>query len=129
MKAGTRFGIAIALVLSIGAIAAIPAGAAPKAHASKLSSCTLSANDQRHLGASYVYTLKVANLSCDKAKNLVKAYHECRHANGGADGTCSGVSGYSCKEKVLDEAPTQFSAKASCKKGSKKFKQTFGENT
>jgi hypothetical protein len=43
--------------------------------------------------------------------------------------TFSGVSGYSCNEKILDQAPTQFSAKATCKKGSKKFKQTFGENT
>jgi hypothetical protein len=117
------------MVLSVGAIAAIPAGAAPKAAIAKSSSCSLSANEQRHLGASYVYTLKVENLSCDKAKNLVKAYHECRHANGGADGTCNSFSGYSCNEKVLDEAPTQFSAKATCKKGSKKFKQTFGENT
>ena len=127
MKVGTRFGIALALVLSVGAIAAIPAGA--NSTGSKSSSCSLSANDQRHLGASYVYTLKVENLSCDKAKNLVKAYHECRHANGGTGGTCSHVSGYSCNEKILDEAPTQFSAKATCKKGSKKFKQTFGENT
>jgi hypothetical protein len=127
MKVGTRFGIALGLVLAIGAIAAIPAGA--NSTASKSTACSLSAHDQRHLGASYVYTLKVKNLSCDKAKNLVKAYHECRHANGGADGTCSGVSGYSCNEKILDQAPTQFSAKATCKKGSKKFKQTFGENT
>src|SRR6187397_1668179 len=125
MKVGTRFGIALALVLSVGAIAAIPAGA--NSTGSKSSSCSLSANDQRHLGASYVYTLKVENLSCDKAKNLVKAYHECRHANGGADGTCNSFSGYSCNEKILEEAPTQFSAKATCKKGSKKFKQTFGD--
>lgn len=116
--------------LAVWAIAAIPAGASPaKAPSAKASACSLSASEQRHLGASYVYTLKVTNLSCDKAKNLVKAYHECRHANGGADGTCSGVSGYSCSEKILDEAPTQFSAKAKCSKGSKKFKQTFGENT
>ena len=131
MRAGTRIAIALTVAAAFAAIALAPAGAgaAPKAEVAKLSSCSLSANDQRHLGASYVYTLKVANLSCDKAKNLVKAYHECRHANGGADGTCSGVSGYSCNEKVLDEAPTQFSAKATCRKGSKKFKQTFGENT
>lgn len=128
MRAGTRLGTAVAMVLSIGAIAAIPAGAAPKDGGSK-SDCSLSASEQRNLGASYVYTLKVRNLSCDKAKNLVKKFHECRHANGGADGTCNSVSGYSCNTKILDEAPTQFSAKATCKKGSKKFKQTFGENT
>ena len=130
MKAGTRFVVAVAMVLSIGAIAAIPAGAAPKtAAAATKADCSLSSSEQRNLGASYVYTLKVRNLSCDKAKNLVKKFHDCRHNNGGADGTCNGVSGYSCNTKILDEAPTQFSAKATCRKGSKKFKQTFGENT
>ena len=30
---------------------------------------------------------------------------------------------------MLDSSPQQFSAKAKCVKGSKKFKQTFAENT
>ncbi len=130
MKAGTRFSFAVAMVLSIGAIAAVPAGAdtTSKAKGSK-ADCSLSSSEQRNLGASYVYTLKVKNLSCDKAKNLVKKFHQCRHNNGGADGKCNRVSGYSCNTKILDRAPTQLSAKATCKKGSKKFKQTFGENT
>lgn len=134
MEAGTRTRAAGALAAAIAvcAIAAIPAAASSppaKAPSAEASSCSLTASEQRHLGASYVYTLKVTNLSCDKGKSLVEAYHECRHANGGADGTCGGFSGYSCTEKILDEAPTQFSAKATCKKGAKKFKQTFGENT
>ncbi len=130
VKAGRGFAVAVAMAmaLSIGAIAVSPAGAASKASASK-AGCSLSSSEQRNLGASYVYTLKVRNLSCDKAKRLVKKFHKCRHNNGGADGSCNGVAGYSCKTKILDEAPTQFSAKATCRKGSKKFKQTFGENT
>jgi len=117
-------------VAAIGAIAALPAGAKPAAKgASAKSACSLSTSEQRHLGASYVYTLKVRNLSCDKGKKLVVKYHECRHANGGADGKCNSVKGYSCEEKILDSSPQQFSAKATCKKGSKKFKQTFAENT
>jgi hypothetical protein len=129
MRAGTRFGIALAAVFATVAIAAIPAGASTKTAPAKLSACPLTNHEIKHLGASYVYTLKVANLSCDKAKGLVKEFHACRHDHGGADGTCNSFSGYSCKEKVTDEAPTQFSAKATCRKGSKKFKQTFGENT
>jgi hypothetical protein len=132
MKAGTRIVCALACALAVTAVAAIPAGAssatAPTAKAAK-SACSLSASEQRHLGASYVYTLNVTNLSCDKGKRLVKKFHECRHANGGADGHCNSVKGYSCNTKILDEAPTQFSAKAKCEKGSKSFKQTFGENT
>jgi len=130
VKAGTRFVGAVAMVLAVGAIAAVPASAGPASKGSVAKAdCSLSSSEQRNLGASYVYTLKVKNLSCDKAKNLVEKFHQCRHDNGGADGNCSSVSGYSCNTKILDEAPTQFSAKATCKKGSKKFKQTFGENT
>ena len=131
MKTGTRIAAALACALAATAVAALPAGAhstRAKADTAK-SVCTLSARDQRHLGASYVYTLKVTNLSCDKGKRLVLKYHECRHANGGADGHCNSVKGYSCNEKILDQSPAQFSAKAKCVKGSKAFKQTFAENT
>jgi len=104
MKAGIRIAVALACALALTAIAATGAGAssakAPAAKAAK-SACSLSASEQRHLGASYVYTLKVKNLSCDKGKKLVMKYHECRHANGGADGHCNSVKGYSCKEKIL----------------------------
>lgn len=130
MKAGTRLGAALVCALAITAVAALPAGAKPAAKgAGSKSACSLSASEQRHLGASYVYTLKVSNLSCDKGKKLVVKYHACRHDNGGADGKCNSVKGYSCDEKILDSSPQQFSAKAKCVKGSKQFKQTFAENT
>jgi hypothetical protein len=129
MKAGTKLAAALTCAIAICAIAAIPAGAKGTSGGAAKSSCSLSASEQRHLGASYVYTLNVKSLSCDKAKRLVKKYHACRHDNGGADGKCNSVKGYSCNEKVLDSSPQQFSAKATCKKGSKKFKQTFAENT
>jgi hypothetical protein len=125
-----RAGLASALAMgAIAMVALIPAGASGDAGASDKTACSLSTSDQRNLGASYVYTLKVTNVSCDKGKKLVLKFHECRHANGGADGTCNSVKGYSCKTKILDESPAQLSAKAKCEKGSKKFKQTFAENT
>ncbi len=130
MRAGTRFAAGLAMVVAVGAIAAIPAGAASKAPVAKSTSCELTQSEtQNGLGASYVYTLNVKGISCEKGKKLVLKFHECRHDNGGRDGTCNGVKGYSCNTKILDEAPTQFSAKATCKKGAKKFKQTFGEST
>jgi hypothetical protein len=129
MKAGTRIGAALACALALTAIAAIPAGASRAKAGTAKSACALSASEQRHLGASYVYTLKVTNLSCEKGMRLVLKYHQCRHDNGGADGHCNSVKGYSCNEKILDSSPAQFSAKAKCEKGSKAFKQTFAENT
>src|SRR5215217_954952 len=128
MKAGTRIAGALACVLSVTAIAALPAGAEEAQGGAAKSACALSQAEQNgSLGADYVYSLKVRNLDCGKAKKLVKKFHECRHANGGANGHCSGVKGYSCKEKKLDSSPQLLQAKAKCEKGSKQFKQTFGE--
>ena len=128
MKAGTRIGGVLACALVVTAIAVIPAGASPTTAGSAKSACALSSAEQNgSLGADYVYSLSVRNLGCDKAKRLVKKFHQCRHDNGGANGHCSGVKGYSCNEKKLDSSPQLLQARATCKKGTKKFKQTFGE--
>jgi hypothetical protein len=130
MKAGTRIAAALACALAATAIAAIPAGAEAGGAQTAKTNCDLTQSEiNGGLEASYVYTLKVDGISCEKGKRLVVKFHECRHANGGADGHCNSVKGYSCNEKVLDSSPAQFSAKAKCKKGSKLFKQTFAENT
>ena len=128
MKAGTRIAAGLACALAVTAIVAIPAGADPAKTGAAKSACALSSTEQNgSLGADYVYSLKVRNLDCTKAKRLVKKFHECRHDNGGANGHCSSVKGYSCSEKKLDSSPQLLQAKAKCEKGSKQFKQTFGE--
>ncbi len=128
MKAGSRMAGALACALAATAIVAIPAGAEPAKGGAAKSACALtSAERNGALGADYVYSLRVRNLGCDKAKRLVKKFHACRHDNGGANGHCSGVKGYSCNEKKLDSSPQLLQAKAKCTKGAKKFKQTFGE--
>ena len=133
MKAGIRTGATLAAALALFAIAvlaAIPAGASSGGGPVSKSACNLSDDEiNGGLGASYVYTLNVRNLGCDKGKKLVKKFHRCRHHNGGANGKCNGIKGYSCNEKVTAKSEHQFSAKAKCTKGSKKFKQTFAENT
>lgn len=128
MKATIRVGAALSCALAIVALMALPAGAsqAAPAHAK---SCALSDDEiNGGLVASYVYSLDVRNIDCGKAKKLVAKFHKCRHSNGGRNGHCSSFKGYSCKEHKLDSSPQLLQAKATCKKGSKKFKQTFGES-
>ena len=130
MKAGIRTGGALALALALVAVIALPASArsgGESGPAAKRAACDIS-GQQQDLGTSYVTSLKARNMGCKKAKNLVKAYHQCRHDNGGADGKCNGVSGYSCNED-RETAPSQFNAKAVCKKGGRKFVQTYTQNT
>ena len=84
MKAGTMVGAALCCALAVVALAALPAAARVPAGVSA-KSCSLSDDEiNGGLGASYVYSLDVRNLDCDKAKKLVKKFHKCRHANGGA---------------------------------------------
>jgi hypothetical protein len=124
-----KAGLMICVAAVIAVIAAIPAGASAPAKAPSKSACSLSQNEQNGgLGASYVYSVKARNLDCGRAKKLVKKFHECRHANGGRKGKCPSVEGYSCNQKKLDSSPNLLQAKAKCEKGSKVFKNTFGES-
>ena len=132
MKAGIRIGAALACALAALAIAATTAGADPARGGwgeRRKSGCPLSVSEQRNLGASYVYTLKVKGSSCAKGKKLVLKFHECRHDNGGADGTCRLGQGLQLQHEDPRRVAGAVSAKATCTKGSKKFKQTFAENT
>ena len=121
---------ALAALLALLAIpAASPArvSGGPQAHAAR--SCHLSPYAQRHLGTTYVLKVGVRGATCRGAKKLVKAYHACRHAHGGADGRCSSVSGYHCGEHRYNKSPFSFDANATCKRGSyKKVTQTYTQN-
>ena len=131
MKAGTRAALLAVAALAIGLIGALPAGAGSGVSAergdgsAKRGVCFEEA--RRDLVADYVYSLKARNLGCDRAEKLVEKFHKCRHANGGSNGHCGSVEGYSCTEKKLDSSPTLYQAKGKCEKGSKKFVNTFGE--
>jgi hypothetical protein len=121
---------ALAALLALVAIpAASPArvSGGPEAHAAR--SCPLSARTQRHLGTTYVLKVGVRGASCRGAKRLVRAYHACRHDNGGADGRCGSVSGYHCSERRFDKSRFSFDARMTCTRGSyKKVTQTYSQN-
>jgi len=120
--------LALCAVVGAGALAAGSAGADDPG-AGKRAACDIS-GQQTDLGASYVTSLKVKNTSCKKGAKVIKAYHQCRKANGGADGRChSRVEGYKCEEGDRESTPAQYNAKVKCKKGAKKVKSTYTQNT
>jgi hypothetical protein len=122
MKAGTTLAAIAAVVVALGAGTA-SAGAGPAK-----SGCPKS-DVNSVSGADYVYKLSAKNLSCSKAANLASRFNACRHDNGGATGHCNSISGYQCSQKKLDSSPSLYQAKAKCTKGSKAFKEVFGEFT
>jgi hypothetical protein len=121
----------VALVVAVAAVALLAiAGAAgagsPQAHAA--GKCNIK-GQERKLGASYVTSLRVTKTSCRTGKSVVRAYNKCRHRSGGAKGHCHHkVKHYKCSEHRAGVS-TQFDASATCKRGAKRVKFTYTENT
>jgi hypothetical protein len=81
--------------------------------------CPLSESQKRNLGVKdgYVTSLKVSGTSCKRGKEVVRAFHACRYANGGKKARCPrAVLGYSCREN-RDSIPTQYTSTVVCRKG------------
>jgi hypothetical protein len=115
------------------AVLLVPAsGASPIAQAASFTPCNIS-GEQQDLGASYVTSLKVQGVSCTKGEKVIRAYHQCRHQNGGAAGTCGAtVVGFKCKEGKRTGVPNvQYNATAKCHKvsnPSKRVKSRYTQN-
>ena len=108
-------------------------GASPVAHAAGFTPCDISGKQQQ-LGASYVTSLKVQGVSCAKAEKVVKAYHQCRHRNGGPAGACDAkLLGFKCRDGRRTGVPNvQYNATAKCHKvsnPSKRVKSRYTQNT
>jgi hypothetical protein len=109
----------LALVTAGGAVAG-----SPQVHAAR--SCHLSSYEQRHLGATYVTSLRVRNTSCRTGKKVVRAFNSCR---GSARGRCHHrVLGYACSES-RSGISVQFNSKVSCKNGGRRVNFTYTQNT
>jgi hypothetical protein len=125
-------GAIVVAALSAGLLAQ-SGGASPTAHAASFSPCNISGKQQQ-LGASYVTSLKVQGVSCTKGEKVIKAYHRCRHENGGAAGTCGAtLLGFKCKDGKRTGVPNvQYNATAKCHKvsnASKRVKSRYTQNT
>jgi hypothetical protein len=127
----------IAGVLAVAALvtgfAAQTGAASPTAHAAGFSPCDINGKQQQ-LGASYVTSLKVQGVTCTKAEKVIKAYHRCRHSNGGPAGNCTTpVLGFNCKDGRRTGVPNvQYDATAKCRKASnpaKRIKSSYTQNT
>ena len=117
------------LVIALAA-AALAAPAAPASTASPEASASATCSLRgyyRTLGASYVYRLTVRAISCATGRSLVRSYNACRRRNGGADGRCSYVRGYSCTE-FRRSSRYQFDATASCRSGLRRFVVSYTQN-
>jgi hypothetical protein len=112
-----------AVLLPLLVVALLP-GAASAA------GCGLSQKEQNGgLGATYVTKLSVTGTSCADGKRVVRSFHSCRKASGGAKGRCAKrVRGLRCTEKRRS-IPTQFNSEATCRAGSVAVRFTYTQFT
>jgi hypothetical protein len=87
-------------------------------------------NDGRRLGTTYVTSLRVTQVSCTKAKSVVKAFNACRRADGDVAGRCrSTVQGFRCTEKRGATIPTQYSSRVVCTAGGRAVRFAYTQFT
>jgi len=118
---------ALALV-TVVAVASSASGAAPPAKAGR--GCHLTPREQRHLGTSYVTSLRVSHPTCGNGKAVTKAFHQCRHHSGGPAGHCGhAVRHFHCTEHRFDKLPhVQYDGAVTCTHGGKWVKSTYTQN-
>lgn len=121
----SRLLLATALLVALLATTAFAASGGPTATAA--ASCSVKGKERR-LGATYVTKVSTRRVGCRSALRLVKAYHGCRRRRGGADGRCPRINGFRCRERRTS-SPTQYDAKATCRKGGRRVVQQYTQNT
>ncbi|UTI64633.1 hypothetical protein NBH00_00130 [Paraconexibacter antarcticus] len=118
-----------AVVFVLTAMAVLAGAAASGATAGPLRACTLGAQASRHLGPTYVTSLKVHDRTCTFARQLVRAYYRCRVAHGGVAGRCPAkVLGFACRETRQGIA-IQFDAVVTCRRGAARVRHTYTQDT
>jgi hypothetical protein len=126
MSLFSRTSLALVLVLAAASIGAAVAGASgasdPAAQAAR--SC-----GSFRQGGVYVYNLRTRHVGCSKARKVARAFNNCRHRHG-ARGHCHHrVKHFKCRESRLQSSPAQYNSSVRCKRGGKRVKFGYTQNT
>jgi len=113
----SRLLLGAALVAAVATACLLPATASAK-------SCDV--GNTRGYGTTYVIEIAAKGVSCSKAKQLIRAYHDCRP---GKKGKCARVDGYACSERRFNQSQQSYDSEATCKKGAKRVTHTYTQFT
>lgn len=117
-----RFAL-LSTIVALAAAVALPSSAS----AAYYHRCSI--GDAGSYNTTYVTSIGVHRVTCGKAKRVIRAYHKCRHASGGADGRCHHrVLRFRCSESRT-VGHGQFTAKVTCTHGSARVRHTYTQFT
>jgi hypothetical protein len=108
------------------ATAACAAAALPLAGASSAAAATCSGLG-KYPGQGYFTSLKVTGISCSGGKAVMRGHYRCRTKKG-IRGKCPSFNGWRCSEK-RQAIPTEYNARVTCTKGSRKVVYTYQQDT
>ena len=113
----------LAVLLALGAMMAFPAGSATAEAPTATASKSCSVGDSRSYGTTYVLSITARNVSCRKARRVVRAFHACRP---GKAGRCKRrVLRFRCRENRFNSNSTQYDSRVTCRRGGKRVKHTY----
>jgi hypothetical protein len=118
--------IAAAALLVAAAPASAPASA-DRPTATTSASCGV--GDGRGFGTTYVLWIRKKNISCRKAKRLIRKFHACRKAGSkGARGKCRSPGAWRCRENRT-VGRGSFDSVTRCRKGGKRVRHAYTQWT
>lgn len=119
----------LSCAVALAALAAVFAGSSGTAFAKD---CELGVSEQRSFGPDYVIGLRAKNVSCRKAKKVVRAYHQCRYEppKPGLKGRCTNkVKRFSCNEEKRNDLPgAQYHTKVHCTRGAARITHIYQQS-
>jgi hypothetical protein len=107
------------------AVAVCAAAAFPLAGASPAAAATCAPG--HYPGQGYFTSLKAYHISCKGARDVMRAHYRCRTRHG-IKGRCARFNGWRCTETRRAIA-TEYNARVTCRKGSRKVIYTYQQNT
>ena len=112
------------LTAALATVAAVPLIGAGPALATK--NCTPGSYPSSKGG--YFLSLKVTGISCAGGRSVEMGHYRCRTKHG-IKGRCPSFNGWRCTEVRGRSIPTEYSARVTCKKGSRKVVYTYQQDT
>ena len=120
----SRFARLALLLAALALLSFTPTSSADAPTATTAKTCNV--GDYRGYGTTYVRWIRARNVSCRRARRLVRAFHKCRK---GARGRCHRVDGFRCREnRNFSPDGYQFDSTATCRRGGKVVKHGYTQN-
>lgn len=88
-----------------------------------------SCSPPKYPGSGYFTSLSVKGVSCAKGRKVALAHYECRTENGRKGRCARKVKRFRCKEERFAQISTEFNSRVTCRRGGKRVKFTYQQNT